>query len=153
MTTTTIETFTTSQLIAELVTRGVLKAEFADKEAKRSARAAAKSERAAAISTAMTGILEVLANPELKDNNYFSVKTTGNSVGFMTHVTGERSVILKALTQLVKDDKVRKIGLSGGVEKLTSEVNAFQIRYARATKIEVAAKEEEAVEESAEETK
>ena len=153
MTTSTIETFTTSQLIAELVTRGVLKAEFADKEAKRSARAAAKSERAAAISTAMTGILEVLANPELKDNNYFSVKTTGNSVGFMTHETGERSVILKALTQLVKDDKVRKIGLSGGVEKLTSEVNAFQIRYARATKIEVAAKEEEAVEESAEETK
>ena len=146
MTTSTIETFTTSQLIAELVTRGVLKAEFADKEAKRSARAAAKSERAAAISTAMTGILEVLANPELKDNNYFSVKTTGNSVGFMTHVTGERSVILKALTQLVKDDK-------GGVEKLTSEVNAFQIRYARATKIEVAAKEEEAVEESGEETK
>ena len=128
MTTSTIETFTTSQLIAELVARGVL-------------------------STAMTGILKVLENPELKDNKYFSVKTTGNSVGFMTHVTGERSVILKALTQLVSTDKVRKIGLTGGVEKLTSEVNAFQIRYARVTEIEVPAIEEEAVEESAEETK
>ena len=36
----TISTFTNSQLINELVARGVLKADFADKEAKRVARAA-----------------------------------------------------------------------------------------------------------------
>ena len=113
----TISTFTNSELINELVARGVLKADFADKEAKRVARAAAKAERDQALNTAKSGILEVLSDAALSENKYFSVKKTGNSVGFMDHVEGERSIILKALTQLVADGKVRKTGLVGGVEK------------------------------------
>jgi len=47
----------------------------------------------------------------------------------MDLVEGERSQVLKALTQLTADGVFRKVGLVGGVEKPTSEVNAFQIRY------------------------
>ena len=139
-----ISTFTSQELINELVSRGILKADFADKEAKRVARATAKAEKAAALNAAKSGILEVLSNPELAGNKYFSVKKTGNSIGFMSHVTGERSIILKALTKLVEEGKVRKTGLVAGEEKPTSEVNAFQIRYARVIELEVPAKEEEA---------
>ena len=46
----TISNYTNSELINELVARGVLKADFADKEAKRVARAAAKAERDQALS-------------------------------------------------------------------------------------------------------
>ena len=147
----TISNYTNSQLINELVARGVLKADFADKEAKRVARAAAKAERDQALNTAKSGILEVLSDTALAGNKYFSVKKTGNSIGFMTHVTGERSIILKALTKLVEEGKVRKTGLVAGVEKPTNEVNAFQIRYARVT--ELAVQNEEAAEEAAEEAK
>jgi len=147
----TISNYTNSELINELVARGVLKADFADKEAKRVARAAAKAERDQALNTAKSGILAVLSDAELTENKYFSVKKTGNSVGFMDHVEGERSIILKALTQLVADGQVRKTGLVGGVEKPTSEVNAFQIRYARVTEAEV--QNDEAAEEVAEEAK
>jgi hypothetical protein len=65
-------------------------------------------------------------------SKYFSVKKTGNSVGFMDHVEADRSTVLKALNRLVSQDKLRKIGLVGGEEKSASEVNAFQIRYTRA---------------------
>ena len=147
----TISNYTNSELINELVARGVLKEDFADKEAKRVARAAAKAERDQALNTAKAGILEVLSDAALSENKYFSVKKTGNSVGFMDHVEGERSIILKALTQLVADGQVRKTGLVGGVEKPTSEVNAFQIRYARVTEAEV--QTDEAAEEVAEEAK
>ena len=147
----TISNYTNSELINELVARGVLKADFADKEAKRVARAAAKAERDQALNTAKSGILAVLSDAELTENKYFSVKKTGNSVGFMDHVEGERSIILKALTQLVADGQVRKTGLVGGVEKPTSEVNAFQIRYACVTEAEV--QNDEAAEEVAEEAK
>ena len=147
----TITNFTNSELINELVSRGVLKADFADKEAKRVARAAAKAERDQALNTAKSGILEVLSDTDLAGNKYFSVKKTGNSIGFMDHVEGERSIILKALTQLVADGQVRKTGLVGGVEKPTSEVNAFQIRYARVTELEV--QNDESAEEVAEEGK
>ena len=148
----TISNYTNSELINELVTRGVLKADFADKEAKRVARAAAKAERDQALNTAKSGILEVLSDTALAGNKYFSVKKTGNSVGFMDHVEGERSIILKALTQLVADGQVRKTGLVGGVEKPTSEVNAFQIRYARVTELEVLSPEEVEAIESLEES-
>ena len=63
----------------------------------------------------------------------------------MNLVEAERSQVLKALTQLTSEGVFRKVGLVGGVEKPTSEVNAFQIRYIfdKAVKVET----EEAAEE------
>ena len=149
-----ITTFTSQELINELVNRGILKADFADKEAARVARATAKAEKAAALNAAKSGILEVLNNPELAGNKYFSVKKTSNSIGFMDHVSGDRATILKALTQLTDANKVRKIGLVAGEEKAAEEVNAFQIRYARVTDSPYkSVPEEEAAEEAADEAK
>ena len=74
-----------------------------------------------------------LLNSEVQtDTKYFSVKKTSNSVGFMDFVETDRATVLKALTLLVSQDIIKKIGLTGGVEKLPNEVNAFQIRYTRA---------------------
>jgi hypothetical protein len=73
-----------------------------------------------------TQILEAITGGS---NRVFSVKATGNSVGVMDLVQGERSQILKALTSLTADGVFRKVGLVGGVEKETTDVNAFQIRY------------------------
>jgi hypothetical protein len=50
----------------------------------------------------------------------------------MDFVVTDRATVLKALTLLASQDKIKKIGLVGGVEKLSTEVNAFQIRYTRA---------------------
>jgi hypothetical protein len=77
-------------------------------------------------------IMTLLSSETQSENKYFSVKKTSNSVGFMDFVEADRATVLKALTQLVSEDKIRKTGLVGGEEKPVSEVNAFQIRYARA---------------------
>jgi len=78
---------------------------------------------------AIVALLESDVQAEAK---YFSVKKTSNSVGFMDFVEADRATVLKALSLLVSQDKIRKIGLVGGEEKLATEVNAFQIRYTRA---------------------
>lgn len=77
-------------------------------------------------------IIALLESDVQTETKYFSVKKTGNSVGFMDFVETERATVLKALTLLASQDKIKKIGLVGGVEKLPSDVNAFQIRYTRA---------------------
>tara|TARA_X000001388_G_scaffold72696_1_gene63618 strand:+ start:680 stop:1063 length:384 start_codon:yes stop_codon:yes gene_type:complete len=77
-------------------------------------------------------IVALLESDVQAETKYFSVKKTSNSVGFMDFVETDRATVLKALTLLVSQDQIRKIGLVGGEEKLPNEVNAFQIRYTRA---------------------
>ena len=137
--------------IQELLDQGLF---TEDQVIKLRARSARNEKRAAAqqlVQGTADAIVALLESDVQAETKYFSVKKTGNSVGFMSHVEGERSIILKALTQLVADGQVRKTGLVGGVEKPTSEVNAFQIRYARVTEAEV--QTEEAAEAAAEEGK
>ena len=122
----TLSTLSTSSLLNELIARGVLTQSQSDSAVKKSDRAAAKAEKAAVLNTLKTEILEAITGGSTR---VFSVKTTGNSTGVMDLVQGERSQILKALTALTADGVFRKVGLVGGVEKATTEVNAFQIRY------------------------
>ena len=122
----TLSTLSTSALLNELISRGILSQSQSDSAVKKSDRAAAKAEKAAVLNTLKTEILEAITGGS---NRVFSVKTTGNSTGVMDLVQGERSQILKALTALTADGVFRKVGLVGGVEKATTEVNAFQIRY------------------------
>ena len=148
----TISTFTNSQLLNELISRGVLTQSQADSATKKAARAAAKEAKAAALETLKAQITEAITGGS---DRVFSVKKTGNSVGIMDLVEAERSQVLKALTALTADGVFRKVGLVGGVEKPTSEVNAFQIRYIFDAAVEAPADEanEEAAEEVAEEGK
>ena len=94
------------------------------------ARQEARAEAKRRVQSTADGIMAFLETDT--ESKYFSVKKTSNSVGFMDHVEAERGTVLKALSLLVSQDKITKIGLVGGVEKPTTEVNAFQIRYTRA---------------------
>ena len=124
--TTSIETLSTTALLNELISRGILSQSQADSAEKKAGRAAEKAIKAAALNTLKLQISEAItACP----THVFSVKKTGNSVGIMDLVQAERGQVLKALTALTADGVFRKVGLVGGVEKPTTEVNAFQIRY------------------------
>ena len=143
----TINTITTSALLNELIARGVLTQGQADSATRKSARAAERAEKAAVINALKVDILEAITGGSAR---VFSVKKTGNSTGIMELVEADRGQVLKALTQLTEEGTFRKVGLVGGVEKPTSEVNAFQIRYIFDAAVPAP---EEAAEEVAEEGK
>ena len=122
----TISTLTNSQLLSELISRGVLTQSQADSAVKRADRAAAKEARTEALNILKAQIINAVVD---SPTAVFSVKKTSNSIGVMDLVEAERGQVLKALTQLTASGLFRKVGLVGGVEKDPSEVNAFQIRY------------------------
>lgn len=124
----TISTFTNSELLNELISRGILTQSQADAAVKKSARSAARAAKAEALNSLKLQITEAITGCT---SHVFSVKKTQNSIGIMDLVEAERGQVLKALTQLTADGVFRKVGLVGGVEKAASEVNAFQIRYIR----------------------
>ena len=124
----TISTFTNSELLNELISRGILTQSQADAAVKKSARSAARAAKAETLNSLKLQITEAITGCT---SHVFSVKKTQNSIGIMDLVEAERGQVLKALTQLTADGVFRKVGLVGGVEKPTSEVNAFQIRYIR----------------------
>ena len=103
---------------------------------------AARAAKRAKTLAAKQGVLDVLSNfldTELfTAHRYWSVRQSNNSKGFIDYVDGvERDHVLWALTKLVEEGKLRKIGLKknaeGKYEELeASEVNAFQIRYVAA---------------------
>ena len=103
---------------------------------------AARAAKRAKTLAAKQGVLDVLTNfldTELfTAHRYWSVRQSNNSKGFIDYVEGvERDHVLWALTKLVEDGKLRKIGLKknakGKYEELeASAVNAFQIRYVAA---------------------
>jgi len=118
-----------SALLEELVTRGFLTQSQSDSSSAKHARSVVKAEKAQTINIIKNDILEAITGGT---DRVFSVKKTGNSVGIIDlpiTVQAERSQLLKALTSLTDDGVLRKVGLVGGVEKLPSEVNSFQIRY------------------------
>ena len=99
---------------------------------KRVERLEAKEESRKLVQGTADAIIALLDSEVQTETKYFSVKKTQNSVGFMDFVMTDRATVLKALTLLVSQDKIKKIGLVGGEVKLPTEVNAFQIRYTRA---------------------
>ena len=122
----TISNYTNSDLLNELIARGILTQSQADSAVRKSDRALAKQVKAEALNALKAQIINAVVD---SPTAVFSVKKTSNSVGVMDLVEAERSQVLKALTQLTAAGVFRKVGLVGGVEKDPSEVNAFQIRY------------------------
>ena len=92
--------------------------------------------------TQIAGIKDVITNligSELfAESRYWSVRQSNNSKGFIEYMDGvERHHVLEALSQLVADGVLKKIGLKkdadGKYQELDpSTVNAFQIRYIKA---------------------
>ena len=117
--------------IETLISLGFVSADQVEKWQKRAAREEARNEALKLVQGTADAIVALLESEVQSGTKYFSVKKTSNSVGFMDFVETDRATVLKALTLLVSQDKIKKIGLVGGEEKLPSEVNAFQIRYTR----------------------
>ena len=90
----------------------------------------------------IAGIKDVITNligSELfAESKYWSVRQSNNSKGFIEYMDGvERHHVLEALSQLVADGVLKKVGLKkdadGKYQELDpSTVNAFQIRYIKA---------------------
>ena len=124
-------TITNQTTIETLISLGLVSADQLEKWQKRVAREEARNQSRQLVQGTADAIMAVLSSDEYAGSKYFSVKKTTNSVGFMDFVETDRATVLKALTLLVSQDKIKKIGLVAGEEKLPSEVNAFQIRYTR----------------------
>ena len=123
---------TSIQAIDTLFTNNIINYDTRASLIKRVERLQAKEESRKLVQGTADAIVALLESEVQTETKYFSVKKTQNSVGFMDFVETDRATVLKALTLLVSEDKIKKIGLVGGEEKLPSEVNAFQIRYTRA---------------------
>ena len=123
---------TSIQAIETLFTNGIINYNTRSSLIKRAERQEAQEAARQLVQGTADAIVALLDSEVQAETKYFSVKKTANSVGFMDFVETDRATVLKALTLLVSQDKIKKIGLVGGVEKLPSEVNAFQIRYTRA---------------------
>ena len=124
----TIDNYTNTELLNELIARGILTQSQAESAVRRADRALDRQVKAEALNSLKLQITEAITGCT---SHVFSVKKTQNSIGIMYLVEAERGQVLKALTQLTADGVFRKVGLVGGVEKPASEVNAFQIRYIR----------------------
>jgi len=123
---------TSISAIETLFTNNIINYDTRKSLIKRVERLEAKEESRKLVQGTADAIIALLESDIQTETKYFSVKKTQNSVGFMDFVETERATVLKALTLLVSQDLIKKIGLVGGVEKLPKEVNAFQIRYTRA---------------------
>jgi hypothetical protein len=123
---------TSISAIETLFTNNIINYDTRASLIKRVERLEAKEESRKLVQGTADAIIALLESDVQTETKYFSVKKTQNSVGFMDFVMTERATVLKALTLLASQDKIKKIGLVGGEVKLPTEVNAFQIRYMRA---------------------
>lgn len=123
---------TSIKAIETLFTNGIINYNTRASLIKRVERVEAQEASRQLVQGTADAIIALLESDVQTETKYFSVKKTQNSVGFMDFVETDRATVLKALTLLVSQDKIKKIGLVAGEEKLPSEVNAFQIRYTRA---------------------
>jgi hypothetical protein len=125
-------TITNETTIETLITLGLISSDQIESWNKRATKLEARQASRQLVQGTSEIIMELLKSDLQTDTRFFSVKTTSNSVGFMSFVETDRATVLKALTLLVKQDKIKKVGVVGGEVKLPTEVNAFQIRYMRA---------------------
>jgi len=125
-------TITNETTIETLITLGLISSDQIESWNKRATKLEARQASRQLVQGTSEIIMELLNSDLQSDTRFFSVKTTSNSVGFMSFVETDRATVLKALTLLVAEDKIKKVGVVGGEVKLPTEVNAFQIRYMRA---------------------
>lgn len=123
---------TSISAIETLFTNNIINYDTRASLIKRVERLEAKEESRKLVQGTADAIIALLDSEVQTETKYFSVKKTQNSVGFMDFVMTDRATVLKALTLLVSQDKIKKVGVVGGEVKLPKEVNAFQIRYTRA---------------------
>jgi len=123
--------------LQELINLGFIKEADIQKWNKRIENKSKSSEKKALVEGTKSAILSLLDAEIEASNVYWSVKPAAHSQGFTQYIETDRGIILKALTQLVADGQIIKVGLKKVEDKLVelpvTEVNSFQLRYKRAS--------------------
>jgi len=123
--------------LQELINLGFIKEADIQKWNKRIENKSKSSEKKALVEGTKSAILSLLDAEIEASSVYWSVKPAAHSQGFTQYIETDRGIILKALTQLVADGQVIKVGLKKVEDKLVelpvTEVNSFQLRYKRAS--------------------
>ena len=122
--------------IKTLIKLGLIKESQIETWNNKIARAEAKLQRDEALNSCISQIKSVLEDEAHSSIQYFSVKPAAHSKGFLEFFEADRGLVLKALSKLVKDGYMKKVGLKmndeGELQVMEpNQVNAFQIRYMR----------------------
>ena len=102
-------TITNETTIETLITLGLISSDQIESWNKRATKLEARQASRQLVQGTSEIIMELLKSDLQTDTRFFSVKTTSNSVGFMSFVETDRATVLKALTLLVKQDKIKKV--------------------------------------------
>ena len=129
---------TSKTTLAQLIEMGLVSSTQINKwnnKIERDAKRKAKKTQIAGIKDVITNLI---GSELFAESKYWSVRQSNNSKGFIEYMDGvERHHVLEALSELVADGVLKKIGLKkdadGKYQELDpSTVNAFQIRYIKA---------------------
>ena len=124
--------------LAQLIDMGLVSSNQINKWNNKIERDAKRKAKKAQISGIKDVITNLIGSELFAESKYWSVRQSNNSKGFIDYMDGvERHHVLEALSQLVADGVLKKIGLKkdadGKYQELDpSTVNAFQIRYIKA---------------------
>ena len=133
-----VSSITPKTTLAQLIEMGLVTSSQIEKwnnKIERDSKRLAKQSQIAGIKDVITNLI---GSELFAESRYWSVRQSNNSKGFIEYMDGvERHHVLEALSQLVADGVLKKIGLKkdadGKYQELDpSTVNAFQIRYIKA---------------------
>tara|TARA_A100001391_G_scaffold187151_1_gene156801 strand:+ start:197 stop:607 length:411 start_codon:yes stop_codon:yes gene_type:complete len=124
--------------LAQLIDMGLVSSTQINKWNNKIERDAKRKAKKAQIAGIKDVITNLIGSELFAESRYWSVRQSNNSKGFIEYMDGvERHHVLEALSELVADGVLKKIGLKkdadGKYQELDpSTVNAFQIRYIKA---------------------
>ena len=124
--------------LAQLIDMGLVTSSQINKWNNKIERDAKRKAKKAQIAGIKDVITNLIGSELFAESKYWSVRQSNNSKGFIEYMDGvERHHVLEALSELVADGVLKKIGLKkdadGKYQELDpSTVNAFQIRYIKA---------------------
>ena len=124
--------------LAQLIDMGLVSSNQINKWNNKIERDAKRKAKKAQIAGIKDVITNLIGSELFAESKYWSVRQSNNSKGFIEYMDGvERHHVLEALSQLVADGILKKVGLKkdadGKYQELDpSTVNAFQIRYIKA---------------------
>ena len=129
---------TSKTTLAQLIDMGLVTSSQINKWNNKIERDAKRKAKKAQIAGIKDVITNLIGSELFAESKYWSVRQSNNSKGFIEYMDGvERHHVLEALSELVADGVLKKIGLKkdadGKYQELDpSTVNAFQIRYIKA---------------------
>lgn len=133
-----ISSITPETTISQLIEMGLIDSKQIEKWNNKIERDSKRLSKNAQIAGIKDVITNLIGSELFAESKYWSVRQSNNSKGFIEYMDGvERHHVLEALTELVADGVLKKVGLKKVQDHHYQEldpdtVNAFQIRYIKA---------------------